>query len=66
MAIAEACKESIYLKNLFSEIVNSCDYVIILYNDNQGAQKLSEYPLFHKRTKHINVRHHFLEKLTIL
>ncbi|CAG4960563.1 unnamed protein product [Colias eurytheme] len=62
MAIAEACKEAIYLKNLFSEIVNGFDYVITLYNDNQGAQKLTENPLFHKRTKHIDVRHHFVRE----
>ncbi|CAG4987165.1 unnamed protein product [Colias eurytheme] len=63
MAIAEACKEAIYLRNLFSEIiVNGFDYVITLYNDNQGAQKLTENPLFHKRTKHIDVRHHFVRE----
>lgn len=62
MAIAEACKEAIYLKNLLSEIEHFCDYVIILYNDNQGAQMLTENPMFHKRTKHIDVRHHFVRE----
>jgi transposase InsO family protein len=61
MAIAEACKEAIYLKNLLSEIA-SCDYSIVLFNDNQGAQRLTENPLFHKRTKHIDVRHHFVRE----
>lgn len=61
MAIAEACKEAIYLKNLLSEIVG-CNYTINLYNDNQGAQKLTENPLFHRRTKHIDIRHHFVRE----
>jgi hypothetical protein len=61
MAIAEACKEAIYLKNVLSEIA-SCDYSIVLFNDNQGAQRLTENPLFHKRTKHIDVRHHFVRE----
>lgn len=61
MAIAEACKEAVYLKGLLSEIVN-CNYTIIIYNDNQGAQKLTENRLYHKRTKHIDVRHHFVRE----
>lgn len=62
MAITEACKEAIYLKNLLNEIVDFCNYTITLYNDNQGAQKLTENPMFHKRTKHIDVRHHFVRE----
>lgn len=33
MAVSEATKEAIYLKNLLSEIIG-CEYTIILYNDN--------------------------------
>lgn len=62
MAITEACKEAIYLKNLLNEIVDFCNYTITLYNDNQGAQKLTENPMFHKRTKHIDMRHHFVRE----
>lgn len=32
-----------------------------LYNDNQSAQKLSVNPVFHKRSKHIDIRHHFIK-----
>lgn len=61
MAIAEACKEAIYLKTLLSDICN-CNYTVLIFNDNQGAQKLTENPLFHKRTKHIDVRYHFVRE----
>jgi hypothetical protein len=33
-----------------------------VYNGSQGAQKLSFNPLFHNRTKHINIRHHFVRE----
>ena len=62
MAMAEAAKEAIYLKNLFFELtgLNNC---ISLNNENMGAQKLSANPIFHKRTKHIDVKHHFLREV---
>ncbi|KAG3067358.1 hypothetical protein PI124_g19299 [Phytophthora idaei] len=28
--------------------------------DNERAKKLANNPVFHSRTKHINVRHHFV------
>lgn len=58
MALTEACKESLYLRNLQFEITNK-KYTIELYNDNQSALKLTVNPIFHKRTKHIDIRYHF-------
>lgn len=59
MALAEAAKEGIYLKNLLNELIGFNE-VITIFNDNQGAQKLSANPVHHKRSKHIDVRHHFI------
>jgi len=41
------------------------DYGLILYHiliccDNTSAINLSENPIMHSRTKHIEIRHHFL------
>ena len=33
-----------------------------LYEDNQGAICLANNPTGHKRTKHIDVRHHFIRE----
>lgn len=62
MSLSEAAKEAIYLKGLLMEITanESC---ITLFNDNQSAIKLTSNPVFHKRSKHIDVRHHFLRDL---
>lgn len=58
MAITEACTEAIYLRNILLEISdNVCS--IQIFNDNQGALKLSSNDVFHNRTKHIDVRYHF-------
>lgn len=60
MALSEACKEAIYLKNLMSELgMYDKNKPLSLYSDSQSSLKLASNPLFHKRTKHIDVRHHF-------
>jgi len=33
-----------------------------IYIDNNGAKKLAENPVFHNRTKHMDVRHHFVRE----
>lgn len=32
---------------------------IVIFNDNQSAHKLLYNPVFHNRTKHIDIRFHF-------
>jgi hypothetical protein len=63
MALSEACKEAIYLQKLLSDMLakNVC-MPICLYSDSQSSLKLAVNPLFHKRTKHIDVRHHFVRE----
>lgn len=61
IAISEASKEATYLRNLMRELLGSLKKITI-YNDNQGALKLTENPIFHKRTKHIDIRHHFVRE----
>lgn len=60
MGLAEGSKEAIYLRNLLIEITDIKIGSVKLFNDNQGAQKLATNPVFHKRSKHIDVRHHFV------
>lgn len=62
IGISECCKEAIYLRNLQCEITAS-SYTIILYNDNQSAQKLLLNPVFHNRSKHIDIRFHFCKEI---
>lgn len=60
MAMSEATKESIYLKSLLCDMHIPCDQ-IMLYNDNQGAQRLVHHAgVHHSRTKHIDLWHHFI------
>jgi hypothetical protein len=59
MAIAEACKELIWLKGLYAELcgVDSC---ITLFSDSQSAIYLTKDQMFHARTKHIEIKYHYV------
>ncbi|KAG6465891.1 hypothetical protein O3G_MSEX015473 [Manduca sexta] len=59
MALSDACKEALFVRNFLIELLN-IECKVLLYNDNQSALKLTSNSMFHSRTKHIDVRHHFI------
>ena len=38
------------------------DYAVPLHCDNQSAVRLAENPVFHARTKHVEVYYHFIKE----
>ena len=42
------------------EDILKTDSRVSLNVDNQGAIKLAKNPMFHKRSKHIDIRYHFI------
>ena len=63
MALGLSTQEAIYLQRFTSDFKLSTE-PILLYSDNQGALDLIKNPVNHARTKHIDIRHHFIrEKL---
>lgn len=63
VALTEAVKESLWLKQLLSEL-GIHDTVPIIKCDNQAAISLSKYNTNHKRSKHIEIRYHFIRNLS--
>ncbi|GJZ37343.1 retrovirus-related pol polyprotein from transposon TNT 1-94, partial [Tanacetum coccineum] len=62
MALTEAVKEAIWLRGLLEELGVELNTVAVNC-DNQGAIHLSRNHVFHERTKHINVRYHFIREV---
>jgi len=61
LALSEATKEALYLRQMLGEIgLSQPKSPIQIDNDNQGAQLLAKNSVHHSRTKHIDVRHHFI------
>lgn len=64
MALAHATKEVIWLRKLLSSLGFYADEPTTLLGDNQGSLQLVKNQAHHSRTKHIDIRHHFIrEKL---
>lgn len=59
---SSAAQECIWLVRLLKDLNQKMDYPIQLLCDNQSAIKLAENPVFHARTKHIEVDHHFIRE----
>ncbi|GJU23583.1 retrotransposon protein, putative, ty1-copia subclass [Tanacetum coccineum] len=58
----EAMKEAIWLRGLLEELGVELN-IEALNCDNQGMIHLSLNHVFHERTKHINVRYHFIKEV---
>jgi hypothetical protein len=66
MAYKEAAKESIYLnsfiKELFKEINTIFNSNNTIYTDSLSAIELSKNPTYYARTKHVDIRYHFIRE----
>ena len=63
IALMSAAREVLYLKSLIGELYEPITHPIPIYCDNQGAIALASNNKFHARTKHIDIRYHFIRAL---
>ena len=62
VAATKAFKEAIWLRALLSEI-GFLDKNVVVFSDSQSAIQLCKNPVFHDRTKHIDVRFHYIRDI---
>jgi hypothetical protein len=60
MALSDASKEAVFLIGYLKELGFQSLANVVVFNDNQGAGKLTENSVYHARSKHIDVRYHFI------
>lgn len=60
VAATHTAKEAIWLRQLIMQIFKPIDGPTILFSDNQSAIALTKDHQYHARTKHIDIRYHFL------
>lgn len=61
VAASEASKEAIWLARLLGNL--DIEQVPVLHSDSQSAIALAKNPVFHSKSKHIEVRYHFIRDI---
>ena len=58
----ETTKEAVWIKSLLEHICNR-PIRCVVHGDNQGSLALATDPVFHQRTKHIDIRQKFISEM---
>lgn len=61
-ALAQTTAELMWLQQLLKDLCVSLDGVPVIFCDNLSAIALASNPIFHARTKHIEVDYHFIRE----
>ena len=59
-AITDAVQETLWLRSLLNELGFPQNDATEVYEDNKGARDLSKNPIYQKRTRHIEIKYHFV------
>ena len=62
IALSEASREALWLRQFLREVHLLKPAPTVILCDNNGAKALSSDPTHHSRSKHIDVRHHFVRE----
>ena len=63
VALSEASREAMWLRHLYGELGFIQKEPILILGDNDGSIAMAKNPQFHKRTKHVDIRWHFVRDL---
>ena len=62
IALCGAAQETVWLRNLSKDVGFKQSEPTVLFEDNQGAIALSRNPKDHPRTKHIDIKYHYIRE----
>ena len=60
VAQTHAAKEAVWIRCLFTELFGPIDGPTTLFSNSKSAISLAHNGHYHARTKHIDIRHHFI------
>lgn len=63
VSLSAASQEAVWLQQLVSELSNEDVRKTVLYEDNQSAICLSKSQVVHGKTKHIEIKYHYIREL---
>ena len=62
VALCAASQEAVWMRRLLKDVGQGQSEATVIYEDNQGALALSHNPKHHPRTKHIDVKFHYIRE----
>ena len=62
VALSTATQEAIWLRRLLTNVGGPLEEPIVINEDNQRAIEMAKNPVGHARTKHIDIRYHFVRE----
>ena len=60
IALSVVVREAVWLRKLLTDLLDHEMDPIIIHCDNQSCVKLSKNPVFHDRSKHIEIKYHYI------
>jgi hypothetical protein len=63
IALSVAFCEAVWLRNLMTDLFDQEMDTIINHCDNQSYVKLYEKPVFHDRSKHVEIKYHYIKDM---
>ncbi|XP_057246814.1 secreted RxLR effector protein 161-like [Beta vulgaris subsp. vulgaris] len=63
VAATSAACEAVWLRRILDDLQQTSEEPTTIYCDNMSAIAMTKNPVFHSRTKHIEIRHHFIREL---
>jgi hypothetical protein len=60
IALSVAFREAMWLRTLLADLFDHEMNSTIIHCDNQSCVKLSENPVFHDKSKHIEIKYHYI------
>ena len=58
-----AVNEAVWLQKMLAYLYGHELDVTMIFCDNQSCVKLSENPMFHDRSKHIEIKYHYIKDI---
>ena len=63
VAACSASCEAVWLRKLLSDLFDLQLDATCIYCDNQSCVKLSEKSVFHEKSKHIEIKYHYIKDM---
>jgi hypothetical protein len=63
IAFCVAIREAVWLCKLLADLFGHEMDSTIIHCDNQSCVKLSENPMFHDKSKHIEIKYHYIRDM---